>query len=92
MTTASRPFIAHVAELAASSVKYCSACRHFRHHPSDPTGGGTSGLCLLFNRVNLVSADKQLVSAQLARCDEDLCGKGARHFEDRIDVDPTCNM
>lgn len=85
------PFIAHVADLAASSVRYCSACRHFRQHPSDPVGGISTGLCLVFKQVNLVSADKQLLSAKLARSDGDLCGKSARYFEDRIDVDRFSN-
>jgi hypothetical protein len=69
----------HVSELAANAIKYCSACKHFRHHAMDLSG--VNGVCILFKKVNLVSADKHFVNAKLIRDDEGLCGRGAHRFE-----------
>lgn len=69
--------ISHVGEIAASAIKYCNACKHFRRSALN----GFPGSCSLFKHVDLVSGHKEPVSAKVARQEDALCGKGGRHFE-----------
>ena len=66
--------ILHIKEIAR--LKFCNECQHFRH----TADFGIAGVCILFKKVNMVSADKEHVNALIVRQQEKLCGEDARFF------------